>query len=75
MICPGFVASRITARNEFPMPFLMSAERAAAIVRRGLARNRARIAFPFPMYFAIWLLGALPPCLTDPLLMRLAKKA
>jgi len=74
VICPGFVASRITARNEFPMPFLMSAERAAAIVKRGLARNRARIAFPFPMYFAIWLLGTLPPLLTDPLLMRLAKK-
>jgi short-subunit dehydrogenase len=75
VICPGFVASRITARNEFPMPFLMSAERAAAIVRRGLARNRARIAFPFPMYFAIWLLGTLPPLVTDPLLMRLAKKS
>jgi short-subunit dehydrogenase len=74
VICPGFVASRITARNEFPMPFLMSAERAAAIVKRGLARNRARIAFPFPMYFAIWLLGTFPPFLTDPLLMRLAKK-
>jgi len=74
VICPGFVASRITSRNEFPMPFLMSAERAAAIVKRGLARNRGRIAFPFPMYFAIWLLGALPPLLTDPLLMRLAKK-
>ena len=74
VICPGFVASRITARNQFPMPFLMSAERAAAIVKRGLARNRGRIAFPFPMYFAIWLLGTLPPLLTDPLLMRLAKK-
>jgi short-subunit dehydrogenase len=74
VICPGFVESRITARNEFPMPFLMSAARAAAIVKRGLARNRARIAFPFPMYFALWLLGTLPPLLTDPLLMRLSKK-
>jgi len=75
VVCPGFVASRITARNVFPMPFLMSAGRAAAIVRRSLARNRGRIAFPFPMYFAIWLLGTLPPLLTDPLLVRLAKKS
>ena len=74
VICPGFVESRIAARNDFPMPFLMSAERAAAIIRRGLVRNRGRIAFPFPMYFAAWLLGTLPPLLTDPLLMRLAKK-
>jgi short-subunit dehydrogenase len=74
VVCPGFVESRITARNEFPMPLLMTADRAAAIVRRGLARNRARVAFPFPMYFAMWLLGCLSPRLTDPLLMRMAKK-
>src|SRR5262245_25944671 len=28
VICPGFVKSRITDRNEFPMPLLTSAERA-----------------------------------------------
>ncbi len=74
VICPGFVVSRMTARNKFRMPFLMSAERAAAIVKRGLARNRGRIAFPFPMYFAIWFAGTLPPLLTDPLFMLLPKK-
>jgi hypothetical protein len=52
----------------------MPAERAAGIIRRGLARDRARIAFPFPTYLAAWLLGALPPGLTDPLLRRLPKK-
>jgi short-subunit dehydrogenase len=74
VICPGFVASRMTAKNDFPMPFLMSAERAAAIIKRGLARNRGRIAFPFPTYVAGWLAGALPPALTDPLLRRLPRK-
>jgi short-subunit dehydrogenase len=74
VICPGYVETPMTAVNDFPMPFLMSAERAARIVKRGLARNRARIAFPFPMYAVAWLLGALPPALTDPLLARLPKK-
>jgi short-subunit dehydrogenase len=74
VICPGFVVSRMTARNKFRMPFLMSAERAAAIVKRGLARDRGRIAFPFPMYFAIWFAGTLPPLLTDPLFRMLPKK-
>lgn len=74
VICPGFVVSRMTARNKFHMPFLMSAERAAAIIKRGLARNRGRIAFPFPMYFGIWLAGTLPPLLTDPLFRMLPKK-
>ncbi len=68
VICPGFVESRITAVNTFPMPFLMTAEKAAGIIQRGLARNRGRIAFPFPMYFLVWLLAAMPPGLSDRLL-------
>ena len=59
VICPGFVVSRMTADNPFSMPFLMSAERAAHIIGRGLARNRGRIGFPFPTYMMGWLLGAL----------------
>ncbi len=74
VICPGYVRSGITAVNDFPMPLLMDAERAARIIRRGLARNRPRIAFPGPIYAAVWLLSALPPRLTDPLLRRLPKK-
>ncbi|MEA2780805.1 MAG: hypothetical protein QOK29_2349 [Rhodospirillaceae bacterium] len=74
VICPGFVRSRITARNAFAMPLLMDTERAARIIRRGLARRRARIAFPGPTYAAAWLLGALSPSLVDPLLRRLPKK-
>jgi short-subunit dehydrogenase len=60
VICPGFVVSRITANAPFPMPFLMSAERASGIIRRGLARNKARIAFPFGTKAAVWLGLALP---------------
>lgn len=74
VIMPGYVKSPMTAVNDFPMPFLMPAERAAAIVKRGLEANRARIAFPFPTAFMAWLIGALSPALTDPLLARLPKK-
>jgi len=63
VICPGFVISRMTAANPFPMPFLMGSDRASAIIRRGLARNAARIAFPFPTRAAIWLAAALPASL------------
>lgn len=69
-ICPGFVVSRMTARNRFPMPFLMDAEKAARIIRDGLARNRGRIAFPWPMIAMIRLLGMLPYPLLDRLLRR-----
>jgi hypothetical protein len=38
----------------------MSAERAGAIIERGLARGKARIVFPFATYVPACLLGALP---------------
>jgi short-subunit dehydrogenase len=75
VICPGYVVSRMTARNDFPMPLLMTADRAARIIRRGLVRNKARIAFPWPMYALTRLVAALPPALIDPLLARLPRKA
>ncbi len=74
VVCPGFVKSPMTAVNDFPMPFLVEAERAAALIKRGLARNKARIAFPWPLAVAIWLLAALPPALTDPLLRHMPEK-
>ncbi len=74
VICPGFVRSRMTAVNRFPMPFLMDTDRAAVRIRKGLERDRARISFPWPLAAAIWLLAALPPGATDRLLGRLPAK-
>lgn len=74
VICPGFVESRITARNSFPMPLIMSAPRAAAIIRRGLTRNYARIAFPWPIALASGLIAALPAAWSDRLLQHLPRK-
>ncbi|MFO0998360.1 MAG: SDR family NAD(P)-dependent oxidoreductase [Alphaproteobacteria bacterium] len=75
VICPGFVRSRMTEGNRFRMPFLMDSARAAAIIKRGLAHNRPRIAFPWPTYIGAWLAGALPPSLADPILGALPEKA
>jgi short-subunit dehydrogenase len=60
VICPGFVSTSVNANASFKMPFLMNAAKASAIIRRGLERDKARIAFPIPIKAAVWLGGVLP---------------
>jgi short-subunit dehydrogenase len=74
VVMPGFIRTPMTDANNFRMPFLMSAEKAAAIIQRGLAANRARIAFPLPTAFLAWLMSALSPTIADPILRALPKK-
>jgi short-subunit dehydrogenase len=74
VICPGFVVNDKTARNRYPRLFQMPAQEVAAIIKRGLARNCGRIAFPLPMYLVAWLAGALPPTLADAMFRRLSRK-
>ena len=74
VITPGFVISRITDANKFPMPFLMTGEKAAEIIARGLKRNKPRIAFPLPMYLAVLVFSWLPLWMTEFVSDRLPKK-
>jgi short-subunit dehydrogenase len=74
VIMPGYVKSAMTDANDFAMPLLMPVDRAARIICDGLARNRPRIAFPWPTALVAWLIGTLSPSLTDPILARLPKK-
>lgn len=60
VICPGFVKSRMTDVNDFPMPFMLSAEKAAVIIANGIVRGKGRIAFPYVSYFIVWFLLLMP---------------
>ncbi|MGE5514565.1 MAG: SDR family NAD(P)-dependent oxidoreductase [Bacteroidota bacterium] len=74
VVCPGFVATPMTEVNGFDMPFMMKAERAAAIMARGLAANRGRISFPWQMAALTWLSAALPDRVMDWIGRRLPGK-
>jgi NAD(P)-dependent dehydrogenase (short-subunit alcohol dehydrogenase family) len=60
VINPGFVETEATAVNEFPMPFLMSPEQAAARIVAGLKRPGFEIAFPRRFALLLRLIGMLP---------------
>ena len=70
VVCPCYDHMAMTAVNAFAMPFLMDQDAAARVIRRGLQRDRPRIAFPWPMALAVTLLQAIPPAWVDPLLRR-----
>jgi short-subunit dehydrogenase len=60
-ICPGYIRTGMTVGNQFPMPGLMDADRAARIVLRGVAAGRMRVAFPWWMAAAARMAALLPP--------------
>ncbi len=74
VICPGYVKTPMTDVNEFPMPFLMEVERAAKIIKCGLKSNKSRVAFPFPLYFVVWLATLISTKITDPIFAKLPGK-
>ncbi|MFO1201353.1 MAG: SDR family NAD(P)-dependent oxidoreductase [Tabrizicola sp.] len=43
---PGFIRTRLTAKNDFTMPFIMAPEAAAGIMFRHMQSGRFKISFP-----------------------------
>lgn len=74
VICPGYITTPMTAVNNFPMPFIMSAEKAAQRIIKGLEKKHGRIAFPLRLYLPLWLISCLSPRITDPVFSRLPAK-
>jgi short-subunit dehydrogenase len=70
VVCPGYITTPMMLRESGPKPFEMAPERAVAIIRRGLERDRAVIAFPRLFALATRINGLLP----DRLRRRLLRK-
>ncbi len=63
IVNPGFIKTRLTEKNNFKMPMLMSAEDAAERVIKAMSRRRFRTDFPAPFSWVIRLLDYLPDIL------------
>ena len=62
---PGFVETPMTAKNKFPMPFLMSAEKAAKIIINGIKKEKRIIQFPLPTVLGAKLMRIVPEFLFE----------
>lgn len=74
VICPGFVRTPMTDGNPYPMPWIMSVERTAAIIKKGLEKNQPRITFPWRMAAMIGFLNLLPQDLSNAMLRHFPSK-
>lgn len=63
LVCPGFVKTPLTDRNEFSMPFRLSVEEASDRIRRGIEKRRLEIHFPKRFTFILKALSLIPEAL------------
>ena len=59
-VAPGFVETPMTSVNKFPMPFIITAERAAKYIVRGIERGTPEIVFPPAMAFMMRIAKLVP---------------
>jgi len=69
-ISPGFVKTDLTARNKFPMPFMVDADQAARIIADGIAAEKTEIVFPLPMMLMMKAARLVPNALWPKLFAR-----
>lgn len=60
VICPGWITTPLTDKNDFVMPFIMPVERAARIIIRNLEQKKAQIIFPLALYVLLRVIQFFP---------------
>jgi NAD(P)-dependent dehydrogenase (short-subunit alcohol dehydrogenase family) len=73
-ICPGFIATPMTEKNPYPMPFIITADEAARRFIRAIDAGRSYAVIPWQMAIVGRLLKLLPNALFDALLAGRARK-
>ncbi len=73
-ICPGYIATPMTAQNPYRMPFLLDADHAARLIARSVARRKRFQVLPWQMALAGRVLRVLPRPLYDALFERSPRK-
>jgi short-subunit dehydrogenase len=73
LVCPGFVKTPLTDRNDFSMPFRLSVEDASRRIRRGIEKRQLEIHFPKRFTYILKALSLLPESLWLRIAQRMVK--
>jgi len=64
-ICPGYIETPMTSENPYPMPFMLRADKAAALIARAIERRKKFYVLPWQMALVGRVLKILPRALYD----------
>jgi short-subunit dehydrogenase len=70
VVCPGFFSSPMTDRWQGPTPFMLSGERAAQRIKRGIDAGRRRVSFPWPLVLTLRFGDLAPAAIGDEIVRR-----
>jgi len=73
-ICPGYVATEMTLKNPYPMPFMLPADEAARRMVRVIELRKRRVVIPWQMGVVSAILRGMPGPLYDSLFARVPRK-
>jgi short-subunit dehydrogenase len=73
-ICPGYVATPLTAANRYPMPFLLKAPEAARRIANAIRARKRFAVIPWQMRLVFFVLRRMPIWLYDRLFARAPRK-
>lgn len=73
-ICPGYIVTAMTSKNPYRMPFIMSADTAAAKIAAIIARRKPYAVIPWQMAVVARLMHVLPRWIYDPLAAKSGRK-
>jgi NAD(P)-dependent dehydrogenase (short-subunit alcohol dehydrogenase family) len=73
-ISPGYIATPMTERNPYPMPFILNADEAARRIARAIERRRSHSVIPWQMGLVGGVLKVLPRPVYDRLFARAPRK-
>ena len=73
-VCPGYIATPMTANNPFHMPFILTAEAVAERIVRIIEHKKLFAVIPWQMAIVATVLKLLPDFIYDRLFARAPRK-
>ena len=74
-VCPGYIATPMTATNPYRMPFLLDPDKAARLIARAIERRRRFYVLPWQMAIVGFVMRRLPRPIYDAIFAHAPRKA